>query len=812
MQNIDYKEIERVCGKIPPLWPLENYVAVNPFLGFSDRTFEETAGIYEKTASAKLTLPVSFYLAEYDNGNITDEDLKKALSKNNFGFENNISGFISSAKNLNNESGELDKRVMLIMDIASNTSDQNWGSFVADRITNWASSYFDKGQALWKTGDKSANIYQSWKSEALIDRTPKISGVSAFQSTIIALPEDEKETILHCIDALDIDQASLDPYIFALLVKVGGWASYCAGLDWDNRLYGGQTNYTTSFLAILLSWELAIYNSNPKAHSYWKNFKKDLIDVENNNFWSANVKHQLIFQNAYDIACQRSFVDKFNTGTKSDQSNERPLAQAVFCIDVRSEVYRRNLEMISPEVQTKGFAGFFGFPIQYQPLAHEFGEMQCPVLIPAGPTAKEYFGSEDTGATVEKRRKIGQQYTKAWKAFKSGAVTGFSFVSALGLSYIPKLISDSFGWTRPAANPNEIGMTQEELLMRSVKLDMTIDEQVQMAKGALNAMSFTSNFAKFVLITGHGASTVNNPHTTGLDCGACGGRSGEANAKVAALILNNPEVRTALSNEGIIIPEDTVFLACLHDTTTDNLTIYNESVVPSSHLKELNTLKSWLQKAGQATRTERAARFHIQKGNKSEKVLNRSKDWAQVRPEWGLAGCNAFVVAPRFRTKNIDLGGKSFLHDYTWQEDEGFGVLNAIMTAPMVVTSWINLQYYASAVDNKIFGAGNKTLHNVVGGFGVIEGQGGDLRVGLPIQSVFDGENFQHLPQRLNVVIEAPIDAMNEVLKNNPQVNHLCSNGWIKLMAMDENGKVSQEYSGNLEWVALNARVESEAL
>ncbi|MCB0187394.1 MAG: DUF2309 family protein, partial [Caldilineaceae bacterium] len=141
-----------------------------------------------------------------------------------------------------------------------------------------------------------------------------------------------------------------------------------------------------------------------------------------------------------------------------------------------------------------------------------------------------------------------------------------------------------------------------------------------------------------------------------------------------------------------------------------------------------------------------------------------SRDWSQVRPEWGLAGCAALIVAPRERTYGRDLGGRAFLHSYDWRQDRDFTILELIMTAPMVVASWINLQYYGSTVDNQRFGSGNKVLHNVVGTLGVLEGNGGDLRVGLPWQSVHDGENYVHEPLRLSVVIEAPLPAITDVI------------------------------------------------
>lgn len=323
-----------------------------------------------------------------------------------------------------------------------------------------------------------------------------------------------------------------------------------------------------------------------------------------------------------------------------------------------------------------------------------------------------------------------------------------------------------------------------------------------MAEGALKAMSLTSDFARIVLIVGHGASSVNNPHATGLDCGACGGHSGESNAKVAAAVLNDVNVRIALKSKNIAIPDTTYFVAAQHDTTTDKVTVFNENKLPASHVADLKTLKESLDKAGKTARGERALRMNLS-GNQNidEAIFERSADWSQVRPEWGLAGCSAFVVAPRSRSKQVDLEGKSFLHSYDWKKDEGFGVLELIMTAPMVVTSWINLQYYASTVDNKTFGSGNKALHNVVGGLGVYEGQSGDLRTGLPWQSVHDGENFQHEPLRLNVVIEAPIEAMDAIITKHESVRQLCDNEWIYLFAMNEQGKIAYKYTRDYKWI-----------
>ena len=414
------------------------------------------------------------------------------------------------------------------------------------------------------------------------------------------------------------------------------------------------------------------------------------------------------------------------------------------------------------------------------------------------------------------RRKLNRLFHFSWKSFKSSAISSFGFVSPVGLSLLPKLFTDSFGITRPVPHPQKNGLRKEELENLSMDIESSPDElntgipladRVNMAKGALQAMSLTDNFARIVMIVGHGSTSVNNPHASGLDCGACAGQSGEANAKVASIILNDHEVRKQLAEQKIIIPDSTYFLACLHDTTTDEVSLFNTSQVPSSHQEDLENIKDRISKAGKATRAERILRMNMNDGKDVDSFIKlRAKDWSQVRPEWGLAGCSSFVVAPRSITKRVNLEGRSFLHSYNWKEDQGFKVLEAIMTAPMIVTSWINLQYYASTVDNNRFGSGNKTLHNVTSGIGVLEGFAGDLRSGLPIQSIYDGVNYQHEPLRLSVVINAPKEAMIKILEKHESVRNLCDNKWIFLMAMNDDGEITDIYDGDFMWRKLNSR------
>jgi uncharacterized protein YbcC (UPF0753/DUF2309 family) len=192
-------------------------------------------------------------------------------------------------------------------------------------------------------------------------------------------------------------------------------------------------------------------------------------------------------------------------------------------------------------------------------------------------------------------------------------------------------------------------------------------------------------------------------------------------------------VRCALEDEGIRIPQDTRFIAALHDTTTDAITLFDADKVPLSHETDLLQLQLWLEEGSKRCRQQRAASLGLASAEEAELdqlIHERSRDWSQVRPEWGLAGNAAFIAAPRERTRHLNLGGRVFLHNYRHSADTMKSTLELIMTAPMVVANWINLQYYASTVNNRLWGSGNKVTHNVVGTFGIQQGNGGEAEQG----------------------------------------------------------------------------------
>ena len=152
--------------------------------------------------------------------------------------------------------------------------------------------------------------------------------------------------------------------------------------------------------------------------------------------------------------------------------------------------------------------------------------------------------------------------------------------------------------------------------------------------------------------------------------------------------VNDTQVRDGLRGRGIDIPADCRFVAALHDTTTDDVRLFDEEDVQAALASELALLKTRLAAAAHLARLERSALLGIEgEADVDGAIMARSHDWSQVRPEWGLAGNAAFIAAPRRLTRGLDLSGRAFLHSYDHEQDRDLRVLELIMTAPMVVAS-----------------------------------------------------------------------------------------------------------------------------
>ncbi len=773
---------DRAARAIPPVWPLASSVAVNPFLGQTCEGLAQAGARLARVAGAAVTMPRSWYLQKISEAIITDADLQVAWACAPADTRPSDLAMLKAAAAYD---VPVPRALPTIADLAAKISGCDWSGLIAERFGSWAAGYFDEGQALW-AAPRGRSAYAAWRAVATHDLTPEIAGLKGFALHVSEAPDNASAVIGRVVDRLGISPDAIETYFHQMLMTLGGWAQYARYKLWQAELAGGTDGTIIDFLAIRLIWEEALFlHSGRDIARKWASVRfSHTVPVKASEDLAINA----ILQEAFERSVQRDLAQVL-AETAAHATPDRAVMHAVFCIDVRSEVFRRALESMNPGIQTLGFAGFFGIGTAHRRFASDVEELRLPMLL--NPGVRSCSDGPDVDA-ADKSDRLKMRAKRAWGRFKLAAVSSFAFVEATGPVFVAKLVSDALGVRFNPSAPEP-----------APRFDPMLDvaSRVKAAETVLRAMSLTTGFARLVLLAGHGTNVVNNPHASGLQCGACGGYSGEVNARLLAALLNDPEARAGLVQSGIEIPSDTLFLAALHDTTTDDVTIFDGDHPSEAHRGDISEAKTWLAVAGKLARGERALRLP---GAQNEGSLTRrGRDWAQTRPEWALAGCKAFIAAPRARTKGKNLAGRAFLHDYDWRQDSNFSVLELILTAPVVVASWISLQYYGSTVAPDVFGGGNKMLHNVTGGIGVVEGNGGVMRAGLPWQSVHDGENFVHEPLRLSVCIEAPTDAVTGILRRNPSVRALFDHRWLHLFALDHTGRMAWRYNGDLEWVAM---------
>ncbi len=810
------RRIDAACERIAPLWPLKHFVAVNPFFGLRDLSFQDASDALARITGNGLYMSRDYYRDQLASGRISRDDLKAAIER--CGSRLDVD---TVERTLAMPAPQPRLGMAPVSEVLERVEGGLWSSFVTERISLHCAAHFDLGQALVPMPWRHLPLYPSWRKAAAIDRSPALMGLRDFRRAVARLPAEPRGAIALAIARLGIPDAAVERYLHASLMSVGGWAAWARYLRWQAELVGERDDAIVDLLAIRLLWDMLLFEEkrSPALVARWREMLAASMRPPSAKRQAA-AEIDRILLGALEIGLQRGLIaglTRVRADTLPTQPAPRPTLQAAFCIDVRSEVFRRALETLVPGVQTIGFAGFFGIFIEHLPLGSAVARGHVPVIFNPRYRIGERVKAGDS-AGVQTRRRLRLGLYKAWKGFKLSAASCFSFVESAGLLYAPKLVTDSLGWTRPVPDPHGQGLDPEIMARTGPTLEAVPPEHCSTGHGAsgippaerldhaeriLRAMSMTADFAPLVLLAGHGSTTVNNPHATGLDCGACAGQTGEASARVVAALLNDQAVRRGLAERGIAIPEDTWFLAGLHDTTTDLLRLFDTDEVPAALAPDLARLRHWLEQAGDLTRMERAALLGI--GGLPDRavaaeVRRRSRDWSHVRQEWALANNAAFIAAPRARTAGLDLGGRAFLHEYVWQKDDGFKILELIMTAPLVVANWINLQYYGSVVDNRRFGSGNKVLHNVVGGaIGVLEGNSGELRVGLPLQSLHDGRRWVHEPVRLSVFIEAPETAIDAIIARHELVRQLVDHGWLHLLRIGEDNAVHRRLPGG-EW------------
>lgn len=749
--------VEKAADHIGSTWPLYSFVTSNPLSGYEKSLFPEAVQRAKEVLGTSVYPKASIYKKALENGDINAAVLQNLLHKHGY--------------------KKLPEHYLTLMESQQTVEDVNQHSDLDRAMVKWLSAFMDEGLAEWEMPFKSSGFYSAWRKLVPYDEL-----LGKIETNDIPKTSQEALTLL----SNGLSEKQILEIFTQHLAALPGWVGYIKLRNQNKTAWQKQYPIDLQqYLAVRL-WTA-------------KQLGLELISQGNKTQPDPEMAElQYLWLKAWEKSWQLELVHTLGNTPKEIELKEKkttvPDAQLVFCIDTRSELIRRHVES-KGFYETFGYAGFFGIAMDYENAQNGITQKSCPPILDSSYTVKEVAqaNKEVEKQKLDRKNEVSKFWNYFMKRMKNMLPSTFGFVEGSGFYYglhlMARTISPAslyrFSSNRKTSHES-VCDPQLQSAQNTNDLNVPIAEQAAIVKSGFDLMGW-QNFAPLVVFVGHGSHSANNPFGSSLDCGACAASPGRHNARMLATMANNTEVRKLLATQfDIKIPEATVFLGAEHNTTTDEIELFDKHI-PSSHQKLLDNLKSNLEKAQITATQERLGAS----GNSVSMAQVNASNWGETRPEWGLAKNASFVIAPRKTTQHIDLDGRCFLHSYDWKGDTDGTALEAIMQGPMVVTQWINNHYYFSTVDNEKFGAGTKTTHNITGKFGVVQGNGGDLQTGLPWESLYNADNQPyHSPLRLTVVIQAPKERVNAILSKHEGLRSLVANEWIYLIVMDpEKGK-----------------------
>lgn len=629
----------------------------------------------------------------------------------------------------------------------------------------WMGVYCDEGQATISMPFRAQGLYHAWRVLAPYDACLHEHDPEKI-AFLEHLPAEPTQAIWDGLRRLQVEEEAWQAFLTLLLTTLPGWASYIkyttegspSTVHTQHRTQVDYLAVRVVILTVLWPGARALLDWHQAAMAHAQLGMLETIEAS---------------ERGYRMSLLRAMA------AQKIKRSHTPSAQFVFCMDVRSEPFRRSLEAIG-DYQTWGCAGFFGIPVQIS--NHSTGESytSCPVLLSPKHEVFEYACHAKGDWACKNYETVKKTLKSIYQSLKDNVATSFALVEGLGLFsglwMGLRSLAPEFSAKIRAGLSHAMGRSWMGVSIANISRE----EQVAYAEQVLRIMGLTDHFAPVVVFCGHGSQTEHNPYGRALDCGACGGHRGGHHASMIAAMLNDPEVKAGLSKRGIQLPESTQFFAAEHNTTTDELVFFTQE-----DTEMLQRLRAQVAHATRLTSRLRLKQLGVTHPH-PDSAKARAYDWAQVRPEWGLARNAALMIAPRDLSASLDLEGRCFLHSYDYRQDPHAVFLTTILTGPMVVAHRINMHYLFSTLDPVAYGGGSKITQNIVAKMGVMQGNASDLMNGLPLESLYQNDRAAyHEPQRLLVVVWAPQRMLDAVIGAEGVVRNLCDHGWIQLARID---------------------------
>jgi uncharacterized protein YbcC (UPF0753/DUF2309 family) len=749
--------LKNVAKHLPIIRPIKEFVHLNLLSQYQHLHFWEALKEVSAELDARPFLDLTYYQQLLEKKQIDEAKLNQILLSE-FGHQSEVDRIKDKYFRTPITFDHHDSRIGRFQFAWNEISQAPISELSDGLLIKWLAMFLDQGICQWSMPSaNNLSFYQTIRqllSQTFFCPTP-FNGQNIEQ----LMPENAFEAIKDHLNFLCPNSELHEEYLKETILGLRGWAGLITSLEKDQTLLDHPRDIKLSdFLAVKLTLQRAwIQHYNPKVVSpkffpFSSHTPNPYLENESFNFFKC-------LQQAYEKTVHEKQLIKIVKSQKL--SSQHPRFQAIFCMDDREGFLRQNLEQQSGDIMTYGTAGHFGIEFLFQASNANFARKQCPLPVSPKLMIKE---------RSVKKKNTSDNLKNALALFKALFIPSQFY--PLEIVHISRDASPV---------PLDFTQTNEKLPNGYILSEMTL-----LAFNQLKAIGLLKDFSPLVFVIGHHSQSANNPFFNAYGCGACSGRSGEINARIFCQILNRTDVREDLmKNFQIDIPEETYFVAGVHDTCRDNVTLYINGYMSKANEVMLNEFNVFLHEALKKNALRRIIPLEpegcVTNADHSLKILRRRSDSLfEPRPELGHTNVAFSIVGRRELTRGIDLEGLAFLQSYDSKIDPDGVILQNILSAVIPVTSGIGLDYYFSRTDNYRFGAGSKLPQNVVGLLGLSHGTESDLLVGLPLQMI-----DQHHPVRLLVLVEQTAELALKAIRSHPQVNQIVSNEWVRYMSID---------------------------
>lgn len=764
---------------LPAQASLKDFIHHNTLHAFQKQKFFEGTHQASRIFGYRVSLSLHEYRALYQEGKIRKDILERII--NDKKGQNNSKIWLFNLLEKKYQAQAL-PRIGVLRSNWKRLFRFDLDSMVHPILFRVLCAYLDQGIAIWNFPVRQKDFFSAIQEMERSSFTSFFRGKIAKQLLL--------ETPCNLCDLLAKvvgDETLFEQYLFDQQFAHQGWSGMVSVVESQPETLLDSRKIS---LLDLIRFELLLEIDALEYHfgSRWKPIGFALTEKPESLF-APTLPTELsetlkLWQEAFEWSYYDDVLAGIQTYRGSVPEKSNKTFQGILCIDDRECSLRRYLEAVDPLCQTFGTPGFFGVEFYFQPLDGKSYTKVCPA-----PMFPKYLIKE---VGIGAKRDTDFNFTKQ----SHSLFRGWLITYTLGFWDALKLVWNIFKPTMsPATAASFKHMDKHAKLTienhhteekeNGLQIGFTVAEMALRMESLLKSIGLVKDFAPIVYLLGHGSSSVNNPHYAAYDCGACSGRPGSVNSRVACFMANHTEVRNLLRSRGIVIPDTTRFIGGLHDTTRDEIIFYDEDTLSedllAQHEKNCKVFEHALDKNAKE-RSRRLVSINSKHSAKEihEEVRTRSVSLFEPRPELNHATNTLCVVGRRSLTQGLYLDRRAFMNSYDYHLDPDGQYLLNILKPAAPVCGGINLEYFFSRTDNQKLGAGTKLPHNVMGLIGVANGIDGDLRPGLPSQMI-----ELHDPVRLLVIVEHHPEVVLNTLKRSPETYEWFINDWVKLVAVE---------------------------